>query len=74
MKNPINVCNNVSLILDTYKRLFFQTFGEALWCCWTALTVQDNSARQRGNGKVLESASFEIPILISELVYELCNI
>ena len=53
---------------------FFQTFGEALWCCWTALTVQDNSARQRGNGKVLESASFEIPILISELVYEQCNI
>ena len=30
MKNSINVCNNVSLILDTYKRLFFQTFGEAL--------------------------------------------
>ena len=39
---------------------FFLTAAENLRCCWTALTMQDRSARQLGNGKVLESAVFEI--------------
>ena len=39
---------------------FFQTATENLRCCSTASTIQHESSRQRGNGKVLESASFEI--------------
>ena len=40
---------------------FFQTTAENLRCCGTASTMQDESARQcGGNGKALESTSFEI--------------
>ena len=33
---------------------FFQTAARDLRCCLTSLTMQEKSARQRGNGKVLD--------------------
>ena len=35
MKNTINVSNNVNLILNTYRCLFFQTATENVRCCST---------------------------------------
>ena len=60
MKNSINISNNINLILNTYKCLFLQTAAENFRCCSTAWTMQDESPRQRGNGKALESATFEL--------------
>ena len=40
--------------------LFIQIAAENLRCCSTALTMQDESARQRRNRKVLEYATFEM--------------
>ena len=60
MKNSINISNNVNLILNTYKCLFFQTTAENLRCCLTASSKQDESGMQRGNGKVLEFSTLEI--------------
>ena len=37
MKNAVNVSNNVNLILNTNRCLFFQTATENLRCCSTAL-------------------------------------
>ena len=42
--------------------MFFLTAAENLQCCWTALTMQDESARRRGNGKILQSATFEMAV------------
>ena len=50
MKNTINVSNNVNLILNTYRCLFF----------FKLLLRTFDVVRQRGNGKVLESAALEI--------------
>ena len=47
MKNSIDISNNVNLILNIYNCFFFQTAAENLGCCWTASTMQDESARQR---------------------------
>ena len=60
MKNSINLFNNVNLIINTCKCLFFQTAAENLGCCSAASTMQHESSRQSGNGKVLESVAFEI--------------
>ena len=38
---------------------FFQNAAENLWCCWAASTMQEELARQRGNGKILESATLK---------------
>ena len=43
-----------------YRCLFFKTAAENPQCSSTSSTMQDYSARQRGNGKVLQSAAFEI--------------
>ena len=37
MKNTINVSNNVNLLLNTYRCLFFQTATENVGCCSRAL-------------------------------------
>ena len=57
MKNTINISNNANLIFNTYRCLFlklllriFDSFDHAM---------QDQSAKQRGNGRVLKSAAFE---------------
>ena len=60
MKNSINISSKVKLIMNTYKWLLFQTAAESLQCCSTASTMQHESSRQRGNGKVLESTAFRI--------------
>ena len=60
MKNMFNISNNVNLIINTYKCLFLQTTAENLRCCSTSSTMQHEPSRQRRNGKVLESAAFEI--------------
>ena len=62
MKNSINISSNVKLIMNTYKCLLFQIAAENLQYCSTASTMQHESSRQRGNGKVLESAAFKIRI------------
>ena len=62
MKNSINITNNVDLMFNTYRCLFFKLLlrifdvvGQLRPC------KQDESARQcGGNGKALESTSFEI--------------
>ena len=62
MKNSINIINNVSLILNTYRCLLFSK------CYWESSilfdsfdhAMQDESPRQRGNEKVLESTAFEV--------------
>ena len=46
--------NNVNLILNITDVFFFQTAAEDLRCCLTSLTMQEESARQCGNGKVLD--------------------
>ena len=49
MKNKINVSNNVNLIINTYRCLFFQTATENLRCFSTASfdhAMQNESARQ----------------------------
>ena len=39
---------------NTYRYLFFETGTENLQCSSTSSTMQGDSARQRGNGKVLD--------------------
>ena len=39
---------------------FFQTVAENLRCYLTALTMEEESVRQHGNGKFLEPAEFEV--------------
>ena len=59
------ISHNVNLILNTYRCPFFQTATENLRCCSTASTMPCKTSqhtsvsktRQRGNGKVLESAA-----------------
>ena len=46
MKNSINVCINVSLILDTYKRLFFKLLVrlfDVVGQLWQYKTIQQGS-------------------------------
>ena len=58
MKNSNNVSNSVNLILNIYKCLFFKLLLR------TSMLLdkfdRDALAGQRGNGKILESATFEI--------------
>ena len=60
MENSINISTNAYLFLNTQSWLFFQTATKNLQYCSTSSTMQDESAEQRGNGIVLESAAFEI--------------
>ena len=46
MKNTINISNNINLILNTYKCLFFQTATENLRCCSTAWTMPCKTSQQ----------------------------
>ena len=46
MKNTINISNNVNLILNTYRCLFFQTASENLRCCSTASTMPCKTSQQ----------------------------
>ena len=46
MKNTINISNNVNLILNTYRCLFFQTASENLQCCSTASTMLCKTSQQ----------------------------
>ena len=50
MKNTVNVSKNVNLILNTYRCIFLKTATEE------HSMLIDRFLRQRGNGKVLESA------------------
>ena len=61
MKNSISISNNVNLILNTYRSLFFSNCYRESSMLFDIFdqAKQDESARQRGNGKVLESATFE---------------
>ena len=51
MKNAINIANNVNLILNTYKYLFFKHLL-GIFDVVTASSMQDESAIQRGKGKI----------------------
>ena len=44
-----------------------QRVSNSLFLIWIALTMQDDSARKRGNGKAPEFASFEIHKSMIEL-------
>ena len=46
MKNSINISNNVNLILNTYRCLFFQTVTENVRCCSTALLMACKTSQQ----------------------------
>ena len=46
MKNSINISNNVNLILNTYRCLFFQTVTENVRCCSTALLMPCKTSQQ----------------------------
>ena len=65
MKNTINVSNNANLILYTYRYLLFKLLLRFLCCLKTSFdhAMQNRrvtKTRQRGNGKVLQSAAFGI--------------
>ena len=64
MKNSINISNNVNLILNTYRYIYIYIFKMLLRIFYVFDSFdhakQDKSARQRGNGKILESATFKV--------------
>ena len=46
MKNTINISNNVNLILNTYRCIFFQTATGNLRCCLTTSTMPCKTSQQ----------------------------
>ena len=68
MKNSINISNNVNLILNTYRYIYIYIYLYIFKMLLRIFYVfdsfdhakQDKSARQRGNGKILESATFKV--------------